>query len=566
MANNSVEKREVGALRYKDEVVVDCGLDELSNYIDKRTGGEVSGDVAIINHDFKLLSGNYIQTNTPDSVYVYSAGNSFIQVESTKYGSASIGSRGFIVLGVTSAENKVVLSTDGTPISDIIPESCYTSAWSIALDNMLDAQFSEISAVGGNYVIFKNPLQATAVTNGKSEEYFKGLIKDDNALYCPTHPEIGNCIIPTFTSNHAEGGSTHATAQFAHAEGRYTFAEGRYSHAEGHNAIAAGTAAHAEGMFTKALANKGAHAEGLSSIANGEAAHAEGHQASAYAMYSHAEGYQTKADGRESHAEGYLAVATGVGSHAEGSHGYALSDYAHAEGVSCIASAVAAHTEGYQTSALNEVAAHAEGAYTKASGNSSHAEGYGAITQNRASHAEGYQTSAIAQAAHAEGVQSEANGSGAHAEGGAVLNGIAYKGGTAKGAGSHAEGYKTWAEGNWSYAGGEQTSAVGRCTFAIGDHAQALSDDMFVWNGVQNSTYIPTNNNASKGNFCINPKNGIAGFYIGLSSLGQILRNSCNSKPLSGQTFEMTTTKLSSMMYSIISALGGQMMLSGQPV
>jgi hypothetical protein len=184
-----------------------------------------------------------------------------------------------------------VLSTDGTPISDIIPESCYAVAWSIALDNYLDAQFSEISVVGGNYVIFKNPLKATAVTNGKSEDYFKDLIKDDNALYCPAHPEIGNCVIPTFTSNHAEGGSTHATAQFAHAEGRYTFAEGRYSHAEGHNAIAAGTAAHAEGMFTKALANKGAHAEGLSSIANGEAAHAEGYQASAYAVYSHAEGY-----------------------------------------------------------------------------------------------------------------------------------------------------------------------------------------------------------------------------------------------------------------------------------
>ena len=489
---------------------------ELSNYLDKRTGGEVSGNIGI-------LSGNYIQTNTPDSVYVYSAGNSFIQAESTKYGSASIGSKGFIILGVTSAENKVTLSTNGAAISDIIPTSCYTSAWSIALDNYLDAQFSEISTVGADYVIFKKPFNQVANTNGKAQSYFIGLIKDDNALYCPTHPEIGNCKIPTFTSNHVEGGSTHATAQFAHAEGRYTFAEGRYSHAEGHNAIAAGTAAHAEGMFTKALANKGSHAEGLSSIANGEATHAEGYQASAYAMYSHAEGYQTKANGRESHAEGYLAVAVGVGSHAEGSHGYALSDYAHAEGVSCIASAVAAHTEGYQTSALNEVAAHAEGAYTKAAGNSSHAEGYITITQNRASHAEGYQTSAIAQASHAEGVQSEANGSGAHAEGGAVLNTTSYKGGTASGPGSHAEGYKTLASGHWSHAGGEQTSAVGRCTFAIGDHAQALSNDMFVWNGIRNSTYIPTNNNASIGNFCINPKNGIAGFYIGTSSLANVL-------------------------------------------
>ena len=155
-----------------------------------------------------------------------------------------------------------MLSTDGTAISDVIPTSCYASAWSIALDNYLDAQFSEISAVGGNYVIFKNPLKTTAAANGKSEEYFKGLIKDDNALYCPTHPEIGNCIILTFTSNHVEGGSTHATAQFAHAEGRATTAEGRYSHAEGGNGTTAGgVAAHAEGFGAKALGNS-SHAEG----------------------------------------------------------------------------------------------------------------------------------------------------------------------------------------------------------------------------------------------------------------------------------------------------------------
>ena len=39
MANNSVVKRLIGTLRYSDEVVVDCGLDGLSNYLDKRTGG-----------------------------------------------------------------------------------------------------------------------------------------------------------------------------------------------------------------------------------------------------------------------------------------------------------------------------------------------------------------------------------------------------------------------------------------------------------------------------------------------------------------------------------------------
>lgn len=60
MADNSIEKRLVGTLRYNDEVVVDCGLDELSNYLDKREGGEVSGTVSIVQHNFNILSGDYI--------------------------------------------------------------------------------------------------------------------------------------------------------------------------------------------------------------------------------------------------------------------------------------------------------------------------------------------------------------------------------------------------------------------------------------------------------------------------------------------------------------------------
>ena len=457
---------------------------QLSNYLDKHKGGEVSGDVGIVQYDINILSGNYIQTNTPDGVYVYSAGNSFIQAESTKYGSTSIGSKGFIVLGVTSAENKVVLSTDGTQISDIIPASCYTSAWSIALDNYLDAQFSEISTVGADYVIFKKPFNQVANTNGKAQSYFIGLIKDDNALYCPTRPEIGNCVIQTFKSNHVEGGSTHATAQFAHAEGRYTFAEGRYSHAEGHGTLAAGTGAHAEGMGSKALENRGVHAEGWSTVSFGNwgshsegcetsalgtnGSHAEGYQTKASDVAAHAEGVATKATGRSSHAEGYKSEATNYGAHAEGgnyngniiggkatgiaSHAEGLQTTAsnqasHAEGEGTNAASHASHAEGYQTSAITNVAAHAEGAYTKASGNSSHAEGKWSYS--------------IGTGAHAEGISCIANGStdGAHAEGFAV---------SAIGAGSHAEGYRTLAneegshaEGRWSYASGKFAHAEG---------------------------------------------------------------------------------------------------------
>jgi hypothetical protein len=60
MADNSIEKRLFGTLRYNEEVVVDCGLDELSNYLDKREGGEVSGNVGIVQHNLNILSGNYV--------------------------------------------------------------------------------------------------------------------------------------------------------------------------------------------------------------------------------------------------------------------------------------------------------------------------------------------------------------------------------------------------------------------------------------------------------------------------------------------------------------------------
>lgn len=33
---------------------------DLSNYLDKRTGGEISGTVDIVQHNLKILSGNYI--------------------------------------------------------------------------------------------------------------------------------------------------------------------------------------------------------------------------------------------------------------------------------------------------------------------------------------------------------------------------------------------------------------------------------------------------------------------------------------------------------------------------
>jgi len=63
--------------------------------------------------------------------------------------------------------------------------------------------------------VFNNALgTAGTIYNGKPLSTFTEFIKnnDDNAMYCPLHPEAGNAIITRFSSNHVEGGSTHAIA------------------------------------------------------------------------------------------------------------------------------------------------------------------------------------------------------------------------------------------------------------------------------------------------------------------------------------------------------------------
>jgi len=53
-----------------------------------------------------VIGGNYVQTSTPDGIYNYST-NAFIQAESTKYGLASAGSKGFYVIGIDAAAHAI---------------------------------------------------------------------------------------------------------------------------------------------------------------------------------------------------------------------------------------------------------------------------------------------------------------------------------------------------------------------------------------------------------------------------------------------------------------------------
>lgn len=79
--------------------------ERLASYFDKQVGGEISGDV-------KILNGNYVQTGTPLNVHNYSAANSFMQAESIKYGDPAIGSKAYCILSVVVPEKAIIISGD----------------------------------------------------------------------------------------------------------------------------------------------------------------------------------------------------------------------------------------------------------------------------------------------------------------------------------------------------------------------------------------------------------------------------------------------------------------------
>ena len=488
----------------------DVGLlsDELQHKLDKRTGGEVSGDVTI-------LSGNYIQTT--DEVDMYGRKNAFIQANtySATYGKSSVGSKGFYVLSVIGT-NKLKLSG-----SINIPTSARSKTWSVSLDDKLDAQFSTISSVDGQIVTFASPfdslIQAKSIS---SESQLTSLIaKDDNAFYCPSDASIGNVVL-NFYGQHAEGGSVHAIAQYSHAEGRGSTAEGRYAHAEGNITTAGGAGAHAEGMFTKALGNR-SHAEGERTFSYGIGAHAEGYQTSAESNYAHSEGEWTYAKAEASHAEGYKSEATNYGAHAEGGNynekiigGKATGIASHAEGGGTTASGHYAHSEGYGTLA-NEEGSHAEGRWSYASGKFAHAEGG---SYNGSSYLSGGW--AAGNGSHAEGLQTYAKGIAGHAEGYAV---------SAIGNYSHAAGYQSIANADNSYANGVQVSAMNYRSIALGYNTSTTNQGQFVWNGYTSKQKSYTPSHEIQGSFNINPTDGLSGFYIGNKNLASYLNELCST-------------------------------------
>ena len=455
-----------------DYLYVKHGKFNVDKYLDKREGGEVSGDVSIAQHDLNVLSGNYIQTSIPDHITNYASKNAFIQADvDPHYGDSYTGSKAFCVLGLISATNQIKLSGDIQILKDIVDgrmtvgdmdvdinksksmrnvfgnesftnETNMSSAmFSLTLDSGAQSMAFHLSAVDAStgIVTLKEPLDMSEfkVCDGKTQEYFEDLwLNDDNAFYLVGFPEIGNANIPNNFGQFVSGGSVRAIGRQTHVEGRDGIADIRYAHAEGSHCTAAQMASHAEGFMTFA----------------GD-------------RFSHAEGNVTRAEGRSAHAEGQNTIASGWFSHAE----------------------------GFSVSALSS-SAHAEGSLTIASG--------------RYSHAEGNAVSAIADEAHAEGHHTLASGRNSHAEGNST---------EATGDHSHASGYLTKARGKSTFTAGYQTVAdiSAENAFVIGNHSRANNEtgsNSFVWQGISTNTFYQSH---SKGSFNINPQNGLSGFYIG---------------------------------------------------
>ena len=116
----------------------------------------------------------------------------------------------------------------------------------------------------------------------------------------------------------------------------------------------------------------------------------------------------------------------------------------------------------------------------------------------------------VGEHSFSSGSSNIASGGNSHAEGSAVI---------ASGLNSHAEGCSTKARGNCSHAEGKYTEAKGAYSHAAGYRTKANEDHSFTWNGEGSEEYYESH---GKGTFNVNPKGGLAGFYVGNTPLSEI--------------------------------------------
>lgn len=196
--------------------------------------------------------------------------------------------------------NQIKLSGDIQMLIDSIPNGYH---WSWAFDSwsgtsaftIIDAEQTETSAgviTIKNNNILNNTIIFSIPNNYTEEECIELFNTDDNGIYCPLNPTIGNQIVKCTYGSFSSGCSTRALGRQTHAEGRDTIADVRYAHAEGSHTYAGGMASHAEG-FGHSTTNKNlamgtaSHTEGVNTQALNYATHAAGTCAIAKDEYSY---------------------------------------------------------------------------------------------------------------------------------------------------------------------------------------------------------------------------------------------------------------------------------------
>lgn len=570
----NITKKYLSSIGLSEEIIVNGEVSDIE-YM-SLSGGKLTGDITI--------DGNYIQTNSISGVYNFSGKNSYIQAESSKYGIACTGSKGYCILNANPTTKTVKLSGDISEIVSKLDEGTLTDFWSYSIWSsfgtscfqIIEAEQTETSAGVISISPWPNGLNTGTKTEEECIEFY---FNDDNGIYYPSDPTIGNCLIINAYGNHAEGQSTKALGRQTHAEGRGSTADIRYSHAEGTFTYAGGMASHAEGYGAAGDVKNKVMAMGTG---------------------SHAEGWFTKTFSNGSHSEGCCSISYRQGSHVEGGNtdhnlaNIAFGDYSHAEGEGRSYAGTRYFVVTSCDTNLNTITLQTvDGLYEKCDlvGGSNSGMSLSSITGWKVLDIDS-ETNTISVNYIPENInagawisvpsdpklgdpidfsniqQSHIRGNAAHAEG---------KQNYAIGPGSHAEGYRnitigdySHADGSWNktglraHASGRGNGAYAEGSIAMGYSGQDAYDTntlnyaikSFAWSG--NGKYtIPED---KSGTFNINPVGGTAGFYIGDTSLDKYLSDSA-SNVLSGKQFKLSNASgddLLSILSSIITALGGK--------
>jgi len=250
--------------------------------------------------------------------------------------------------------------------------------------------------------------------------------------------------------------------------------------------------------------------------ATGAYSHGEGLGTTNTAAYAHSEGEATTASGKAAHSEGIGTVASGTYSHAEGEKTVASGKRAHSEGASSVARGNYSHVEGLTTAAMPMYMLYPDWKAGTTYAVSSRVARSEVAYICKTAHTAGSSWNA----SYWEQIAGQFNASHAHAEGERTI---------AAGDKSHAEGYFSAAIGQYSYAGGYRavTAESGNMSYSTsGGFTSSVVNPhraAFAWQGQSGSSTRDWYHSHGDGTFNINPIGGLAGFYIGDTSLNDIL-------------------------------------------